>query len=77
MESYNIVRDELISTWRRNYYTVEASSVDEAIKMIENEEVDCTESELLYDFEQLLHPDQMKQATVEYYLDDELIETNY
>ena len=77
MESYNIVQDELISIWRRNYYTVEASSVDEAIKMIENEEVDCTESELLYDFEQLLDPDQMEQATVEYYLDDELIETNY
>ena len=52
MAIFNLYADSLYPAWYRDYYTVEAESIEEAIQMIKDYEVEPDESEPLYEFEQ-------------------------
>lgn len=45
MAKFKLLKDELISTWHRYFYEVEAETLEEAIQKIKDDEVDN------YDFE--------------------------
>ena len=47
MPVFNLKVDSLYQQWWRDYYEVEAETVEEAIQLILNEEVDASDSELL------------------------------
>lgn len=51
MAVFRLKKDELIPTWWRSYYEVEANSKEEAAKMISDDEVDCYDSEPLPDLD--------------------------
>ena len=52
MPVFELHVDSLYPAWYRDYYTIEAESLEEAVQMINNYEVDPDESEPLYEFEQ-------------------------
>lgn len=47
MAIFNLKVDSLCQQWWRDYYEVEAETVEEAIQLILDEEVDAVDSELL------------------------------
>lgn len=57
MTKYKLLKDELVSTWHRHFYEVEAESLKEAIDKIKEDEVDP------YDFEYI--PEDGPVSTVE------------
>ena len=67
MEAFDLVRDDLVTIWRRSEYTVIANSLEEAIQLLSEGEGDCNYSEFLYETEELLDPeeDNNGQATLE------------
>ena len=40
METFNLTRDDHVTVWIRSRYKVEANSLEEAIELVKNEEVD-------------------------------------
>lgn len=50
MSIFNLYADELTPTWFRYYYQVEADSIEEAVQKVIDCDVECHESEQLYDF---------------------------
>ena len=52
MAIFNLYVDALYPAWYRDYYTVEAESIEEAIQMIKDYEVEPDKSEPLYEFEE-------------------------
>lgn len=50
MSTFNLYVDELIPTWFRYHYQVEADTIEEAIQKIIDCDAECYESEQLYDF---------------------------
>jgi hypothetical protein len=51
MKTFYIKKDELIKQWWRYYYTVEADSIEEAVEMVKNNEVDPKDSDILFNLE--------------------------
>lgn len=49
MAIFNLKVDSLYKQWWRNYYEVEAETIEEAMQLILDEEVDAVDSELLID----------------------------
>lgn len=47
MPVFNLKVDSLYQQWWRDYYEVEAETVEEAVQLILDEEVDAVDSELL------------------------------
>jgi hypothetical protein len=47
MAIFNLKVDSLCQQWWRDYYEVEAETVEEAVQLILDEEVDAVDSELL------------------------------
>lgn len=47
MPVFNLKVDSLYRQWWRDYYEVEAETVEEAVQLILDEEVDAVDSELL------------------------------
>lgn len=47
MPVFNLKVDSLYRQWWRDYYEVEAETVEEAVQLILDEEVDSVDSELL------------------------------
>lgn len=56
MELFKLVRDDRVIGWTRSYYEVNANSLDEAVRMVKNEDVDPMSSEYLYGSEELVDP---------------------
>ena len=56
MKTYNLIRDDLVSIWRRTKCTVKANSLEEAIELVKNEDYDDCESEFIYETEELIDP---------------------
>ena len=52
MPIFKLKKDELVHQWYRDYYEVEANTIEEAVEMIQNYEVDPYDSEPLFGFEQ-------------------------
>jgi hypothetical protein len=52
MPVFELYVDSLYPAWYRDYYTIEAESLEEAVQMIKDYEVEPDESEPLYEFEQ-------------------------
>lgn len=49
MKTFQLYDDQLINVWRRTYYTIEAETIEEAAKLIKEEDSD--EYEILYETE--------------------------
>lgn len=49
---FKLTKNELFMQWYRDYYEVEAETLEEAVQMIKDYDVDPYESEPIYDFEQ-------------------------
>lgn len=49
MTKFRLIKDELIPTWHRHKYEVEAETVEEAIQKILDDEVDPYELEFIDD----------------------------
>lgn len=68
MESYNFYIDRKNAIWNREYYTVKANSKEEALTKVVNGNVDFYDTELLYETEEYLNPEENNGAsTVEVY----------
>lgn len=52
MPIFKLHKDSLWEQWYRDYYEVEAETLEEAVQMIKDYDVDPYDSEQLYDFEQ-------------------------
>ena len=52
MPIFKLHKDSLWEQWYRDYYEVEAETIEEAVQMIKDYDVDPYDSEPLYDFEQ-------------------------
>jgi len=79
MEKFNLYQDLKSTIWRREYYSIDAESEDEAVNKILNNKVEMSDSELLYDTEECMKPDENNgHSTVEIYNDvtEDLIYTN-
>lgn len=67
MENYELIIDEKVSVWKRSYITVEAESLEDAIKECKECGSDCadciTNFEYISETEELIPPD--KEATIE------------
>ena len=50
--TFELSKDELFKQWHRSYYVVEAESLEKAIELVKNDEVDPYDSEPIYEFNQ-------------------------
>jgi len=50
MPIFKLKKDELYNQWYRGYYEIEAETLEEAIQMIKDCEVDPYDSEPIYEF---------------------------
>jgi len=79
MEKFNLYQDLKSTIWRREYYSIDAESEEEAVDKILNGEVEMTDNELLYETEECMDPDENQgNSTIEIYSDatGDLIYTN-
>lgn len=74
MKKFMFYQDELVSVWKRSKFEVEANSKEEAIEKIKqidfkrgdlDEVGEFKESELLFETENLLEPDENHDSTLE------------
>lgn len=49
METYRLSVDRKCTIWEREYYTIEAESETEALEKCLDPDVECSDSEFLYD----------------------------
>lgn len=76
---FNLYEDVKVSTWRRYSYEVEAETLEEAVELVKDGEVDSIDMEDLHEVDEYLHPDENEgQATQEIYSaeDDKLLYSN-
>ena len=52
MPIFKLHKDSLWEQWYRDYYEVEAETIEEAVRMIREYDVDPYDSEPIYDFTQ-------------------------
>ena len=61
MELFNLIVDEKVAVWRRSYITVEADSLEEAVKdCIErgsDAATDTLDSNYIFETEECIHPE--------------------
>lgn len=69
MEVFELIVDEKVSVWRRSYITVEAESLEEAVKdCLEggaDAATDTLESDYIFETEECLNPSYEEPLTVE------------
>ncbi len=78
MNEYLLYEDVKVETWRRYHYCVVAESLEEALKKVVDEKVDCYDSEELYEVDYYMNPSENDgQPTREIYdSDDKLLYNN-
>lgn len=52
MPIFKLKKDELYKQWYRDYYEVEADTIEEAVQMIRDYDVEPYDSEPIFEFEQ-------------------------
>lgn len=68
MSKYSLYEDIKVETWRRYHYCVEAESLEEALKKVVDEEVDCYDSEEMPEVDYYMNPeDNLGNPTREIY----------
>lgn len=68
---YHLYKDTLNKVWNRTYYVVESESEKDALNKILDDEVDLTDSEILFEtFEELNPEDNDFKSTVEIFNED-------
>lgn len=72
MEVFNLVIDEKATIWERNYVTIEAESLKDAIAKIRAGEYEIDECETLYDSMEYMSPTESEPTTVEVFKEDDL-----
>lgn len=69
MALFDLIVDERVAVWRRSYITVEANSLEEAVKdCIESgadAATDTLESNYIFETEDCIHPSEEEPFTVE------------
>lgn len=74
MKSFELILDEKVEVWRRTRCIVETNTLEEAIELVKNGEYDCLDSEILYETEYVMDPeDNENEPTVEIF--DETVTT--
>ncbi len=76
---FNLYEDVKVCTWRRYSYEVEAETLEEAVELVRDGEVDSTDMEEFYDVDEYLSPrENGGNATHEIYSakDDKLLYSN-
>lgn len=76
---FNLYEDVKVTTWRRYSYEVEAETLEEAVELVKDGEVDSVDMEELYEADEYLNPNENGgNATHEIYSaeDDELLYSN-
>lgn len=79
MAKFELFEDIRVCTWRRYSYEVEAETLEEAVELVKDGEVDCTDMEEFYEDDNCLSPDENGgYATREIYSakDDKLLYSN-
>lgn len=74
MNSFNLYEDILSRTWNRYYYEVEAETLEEAIEKVKDGEVDCYDSEQLYESTDDLAPEEFSAGCISFTLVKEVLE---
>ena len=70
MSKHTLVRDDLVSIWRRTYCEVEAESLEEAIELVKDYEYEVIDSDFLYESEEILETEIYDETvTTLYYAD--------
>lgn len=52
MAIFKLIKDECYESWWRSHYEIEANSLEEAVEIVKNDEVDPYDSEMLPDLMQ-------------------------
>lgn len=76
---FQLYEDVKVATWRRYTYDVEAETLEEAVKLVKDGDVDCTDMEEFYEDNDYLSPrENGGRATHEIYSakDDVLLYSN-
>lgn len=74
MKSFKFVLDEKVEVWRRTYCVAEANTQEEALELVKDGEYDCLDSEILYETEYVMDPENNEgEPTIEIF--DETITT--
>lgn len=71
MEVFNLIVDEKATIWDRQYISIEAESLEEALEKYNQGDYTADESELLYDTEEFLSPSDEHPVTLEIFLEDD------
>lgn len=58
MAKFELFEDMRVCTWRRYFYEVEAETLEEAVELVKDSEVDCTNMEEFYEDGNCLTPDE-------------------
>ena len=67
MTEFNLYKDTKYTNWYRQYYTVEAETLEEAINLIITNQVECYADEDLNCFESISPKENSDYPTVEIY----------
>ena len=78
MSEFNIRVEERIAMWRREYVTVEAETLEEAIQKCIDEDYDIDDFEDLYETAERMDENEVQDSTFEIFQDDSdsLVYTN-
>lgn len=58
MKKFELYKDSKCTVWFREYYSVEAETIEEAVEKIVSDEVESNSSEFLYDTAEFLVPEE-------------------
>lgn len=71
MKEFHFFVDEKVNVWLRDYVTIEANSLEEAVEKVKDGDYDDSTGEVLYDTTEYLTPEENGgQATLEIYEED-------
>lgn len=52
MPIFKLIKDECFESWWRNHYEIQAETLEEAVELVKNDEVDPYDTEILPDLMQ-------------------------
>lgn len=56
---FQLYEDVRVATWRRYTYDVEAETLEEAVKLVKDGDVDCTDMEEFYEDDDYMSPQEV------------------
>ena len=70
MSEFNMRVEEMISMWRREYVTVEAETLEEAIQKCIDGDYNIDDSECLYETAERMDENEVQDSTLEIFQDN-------